>query len=219
MGEEWSGGGGVVHAERRGSAAHHPRCQIPGSQYRRLAQTHTCHKHTHTHTHTHTDSDRKRDHTTPNTSTHKVSHKTSHPHCSHTYTHTHTQIHTHTQHTPTTNTPHTQHTHTHTHTHTPTHKHTHPHTVAKGERGHPTRTRTRVYRVPNMRSERHTKEPGSMAWQPESIFNRSDDHIVTLPSPSGSRPMRFTYTDIPHAYTNHAPPIQSTPHTSASPIY
>ena len=37
------------------------------------------------------------------------------------------------------------------------------HPVAKGERGHPTRTRTRVYRVPNMRSDRHTKEPGSMA--------------------------------------------------------
>ena len=51
--------------------------------------------------------------------------------------------------------------------------------VAKGERGHSTRTRTQVYRVPNMRSDRHTKEPGSMAWQPESIFNRRDDHIVT----------------------------------------
>ena len=94
--------------------------------------------------------------------------------------------------------------------------------VAKGERGHPTRTRTRVYRVPNMRSDRHTKEPGSLAWQPESIFNRRDDHIVTLPSPSGSAPMRFTYTDIPHTYTDHASPIQSTPHThkcftSASP--
>src|SRR4029434_944366 len=51
--------------------------------------------------------------------------------------------------------------------------------VAKGERGHPTRTRTRVYRVPNMHSDCNTKEPGSMAWQPESIFNRRDDHIVT----------------------------------------
>ena len=30
-----------------------------------------------------------------------------------------------------------------------------------------------------MPSDRHTKEPGSMAWQPESIFNRRDDHIVT----------------------------------------
>ena len=85
--------------------------------------------------------------------------------------------------------------------------------VAKGEQGHPTRTQTQVYRMPNMLSDRHTKEPGSMAWQPESIFNRRDDHIVTLPSPSGSAPMRFTYTDIPHAYTNHASPIQSTPHT------
>src|SRR4029434_3642835 len=88
--------------------------------------------------------------------------------------------------------------------------------VAKGERGHPTRTRTRVYRVPNMRSNRHTKEPGSMAWQPESIFIRSDDHIVTLPSPSGSATMRFTHTGISHAYTNHASPIQCTPPTSAS---
>ena len=51
--------------------------------------------------------------------------------------------------------------------------------VAKGERGHPTRTRTRVYRVPNMRSDRHTKEPGSMAWQPEHTFTCRDDHIVT----------------------------------------
>ena len=89
--------------------------------------------------------------------------------------------------------------------------------VAKGEQGHPTRTRTQIYRVPNMLSDRHTKEPGSMAWQPESIFIRSDDHIVTLPSPSGSAPMRFTYTDIPHAYTNHASPIQSTCLCSESP--
>ena len=51
--------------------------------------------------------------------------------------------------------------------------------VAKGEHGHPTRTQTQVYRVPNMLSDRHTKEPGSMAWPPESIFIRSDDHIVT----------------------------------------
>src|SRR4029434_8684066 len=56
-----------------------------------------------------------------------------------------------------------------------------------------------------------------MAWQPESILICRDDHIVTLPSPSGSAPMRFTYTDIPHAYTNHASPIQSTPHASVSP--
>src|SRR4029434_1225560 len=54
--------------------------------------------------------------------------------------------------------------------------------VAKGEQGHPTQTRTQVYRVPNMLSDCHTKEPGSMAWPPESIFIRSDDHIVTLPS-------------------------------------
>src|SRR4029434_9188361 len=47
-----------------------------------------------------------------------------------------------------------------------------------GEHGHPTRTPTRVYRVPNMRSDRHTKEPGSMAWRPEHIFTCRDDHIV-----------------------------------------
>src|SRR4029434_9371188 len=46
--------------------------------------------------------------------------------------------------------------------------------VAKGEQGHPTRTQTQVYRVPNMRSDRHTKELGSMAWQPESIFTCRD---------------------------------------------
>src|SRR4029434_8360552 len=90
--------------------------------------------------------------------------------------------------------------------------------VAKEEHSHPTWTLTRVYRVPYMHSDRHTKEPGSMAWQPESIFNLRDDHIVTLPSPSGSAPMRFTYTDIPHAYTNHASRIQSTPHTRASQV-
>ena len=39
--------------------------------------------------------------------------------------------------------------------------------VAKGERGHPTRTRTRVYRVPNMHPDRNAKESGSMAWQSE----------------------------------------------------
>src|SRR4029434_11062032 len=53
-------------------------------------------------------------------------------------------------------------------------------TIAKGEQGHPTWTRTQVYRVPNMLSDRHTKEPSSVAWQPESIFNRRDDHIVTV---------------------------------------
>lgn len=49
--------------------------------------------------------------------------------------------------------------------------------VAKGERGHPTRTRTRVYSVPNMHSDRNAKEPGSMAWQSELILICSDDHI------------------------------------------
>ena len=91
--------------------------------------------------------------------------------------------------------------------------------VAKGERGHPTRTRTRVYRVPNMHSDRNAKEPGSMAWQSEHILICSDDHIVTLPSPSGSAPLRFTHTGIPRASTNCTSPIQSAPHTSASPIY
>ena len=46
--------------------------------------------------------------------------------------------------------------------------------IAKGERGHPTRTRTRVYRVPNMHSDRNAKEPGSMAWQSEHILICSD---------------------------------------------
>ena len=84
---------------------------------------------------------------------------------------------------------------------------------------HPTRTRTRVYRGPNMHSDRNAKEPGSMAWQSEHILICSDDHIVTLPSPSGSAPLRFTHTGIPRAYTNCTFPIQSAPHTSASPIY
>src|SRR4029434_668166 len=34
--------------------------------------------------------------------------------------------------------------------------------VVKGKRGHPTRTRTRVYRVPNMHPDRNAKEPGSI---------------------------------------------------------
>src|SRR4029434_3618157 len=91
--------------------------------------------------------------------------------------------------------------------------------VAKGERGDPTWTRTRVYRVPNMHSDRNAKEPGSMAWQSEHKLICSDDHIVTLPSPSGSAPLRFTHTGIPCAPTNCTFPIQSAPHTSGSPIY
>ena len=90
--------------------------------------------------------------------------------------------------------------------------------VAKGERGHPTRTRTQVYRVPNMHSDRNAKEPGSMAWQSEHILICSDDHIITRPSPSGSAPLCFTQTGIPCASTNCTSPIQSTPHTRASQV-
>ena len=77
----------------------------------------------------------------------------------------------------------------------------------------------RVYRVPNMHSDRNAKEPGSMAWQSEHILISSDDHIVTLSSPSRSAPLRFTHTGIPRASTNCTFPIQSAPHTSASHIY
>ena len=90
--------------------------------------------------------------------------------------------------------------------------------VAKGEQGHPTRTRTQVYRVPNMLSDRHTKEPGSMAWQPESIFNRRDDHIVTLPSPSGSAPMRFTYRHPSRIHQSCFSHPEHPKHTSASQV-
>ena len=38
-----------------------------------------------------------------------------------------------------------------------------------------------------MHSDRNAKEPGSMAWQSEHILICSDDHIVTLPSPSVKR--------------------------------
>src|SRR4029434_4574227 len=51
-----------------------------------------------------------------------------------------------------------------------------------------------------------------MAWQSEQILICIDDHIITLPSPSGSAPMRFTHTGIPCASTNRTSPIQSTPH-------
>src|SRR4029434_4368290 len=91
--------------------------------------------------------------------------------------------------------------------------------VAKVERGHPTRIRYRVYRVPNMHSDHKAKELISMAWQSEHILICSDDHIVILPSPSGSAPLRFTHTGIPRASTNRTSPIQSAPHTIASPIY
>src|SRR4029434_10181917 len=64
-----------------------------------------------------------------------------------------------------------------------------------------------------MHSDHNAKEPGSLVWQSEHKLICSDDHTVTLPSPSGSAPMRCTYTEIPHAYTQHASPIQSTPQT------
>src|SRR4029434_5106855 len=70
-----------------------------------------------------------------------------------------------------------------------------------------------------MHSDCNAKEPGSLVWQSEHKLICSDDHIVTLPSPSGSAPLRFTHTGIPRAYTNCTSPIQSAPHTSASPIY
>src|SRR4029434_5762629 len=50
--------------------------------------------------------------------------------------------------------------------------------VVRGEHGHPTQNRTRVYRVPNMHSDRNAKEPGSMAWQSEHILICSDDHTA-----------------------------------------
>src|SRR4029434_742101 len=74
--------------------------------------------------------------------------------------------------------------------------------VAKGERGDPTWTRTRVYRVPNMHTDRNAKESGSMAWQSEHKLICSDDHIVTLPSPSGRAPLRFTHS---HSSCIHQP--------------
>src|SRR4029434_6943742 len=44
-----------------------------------------------------------------------------------------------------------------------------------------------------MHSDHNAKEPGSFVWQSEHILMCSDDHIVTLPSPSGSAPSRFTH--------------------------
>src|SRR4029434_3816962 len=70
-----------------------------------------------------------------------------------------------------------------------------------------------------MHSDCNAKEPGLMAWQSEYILICSDDHIVILPSPLGSAPLRFSQTDIPRAATNCTSPNQSAPHTSASPIY
>src|SRR4029434_5782141 len=46
--------------------------------------------------------------------------------------------------------------------------------VAKGERGHPTWIYTWVYRVPNMHSDCHTNEPGSIVWQSEHTLICSD---------------------------------------------
>src|SRR4029434_1740481 len=50
--------------------------------------------------------------------------------------------------------------------------------VVRGEHGHPTQNRTRVYRVPNMHSDRNAKEPGSMAWQSEPLLIRSGAHTA-----------------------------------------
>src|SRR4029434_2062181 len=64
-----------------------------------------------------------------------------------------------------------------------------------------------------MHSGRHAKQPCSMAWQSEHTLICSDDHIIT------HAPLRFTHTGIPCASSYCTSPIQSTPHTSASPIY
>src|SRR4029434_10568698 len=73
--------------------------------------------------------------------------------------------------------------------------------------------------VPNMHSDRNAKEPGSLVWQSEHKLICSDDHTVTLPSLSGSAPLRFMHKGIPRASTTCTSPIQSAPDTSASPIY
>src|SRR4029434_494582 len=64
-----------------------------------------------------------------------------------------------------------------------------------------------------MHSGRHAKQPCSMAWQSEHTLICSDDHIITHAH------LHFTHTGIPCASTYCTSPIQSTPHTSASPIY
>ena len=53
--------------------------------------------------------------------------------------------------------------------------------VAKRECGHPTRTRTRVYRVPNMHSDHNAKDPGSLLWQSEQILMCSDGTLSQCP--------------------------------------
>src|SRR4029434_10571628 len=66
------------------------------------------------------------------------------------------------------------------------------HDVAKGERGHPTRTRTRVYRVPNMHSDRNAKEHGSQSTY-SSVVTITSSHCPHLreAQPCASRTQAF----------------------------
>ena len=91
-------------------------------------------------------------------------------------------------------------------------------TVAKGEHSHPYRTLTRVYRVPNMHSDRHAKEPRSMAWQSVYIFICSDSTSSHCPHLREAHPC----ASRTQAFLAHPPTVllpSRAPHTSASPIY
>src|SRR4029434_5274291 len=78
--------------------------------------------------------------------------------------------------------------------------------VAKGERGHPTWIYTWVYRVPNMHSDCHTNEPGSIVWQSEHTLICSDGTSSHCPPP-----LRFMHIGIPRASTNRTSRVQSAP--------
>ena len=68
----------------------------------------------------------------------------------------------------------------------------------------------RVYRVPNLHSDRNAEEPGAMACQPEHILMRS----AGTPShcPSGSVPMHFTNTGTGTCTLSAVRPDQSQAH-------
>src|SRR4029434_3631028 len=74
-----------------------------------------------------------------------------------------------------------------------------------GEHGHPTRTWTGVYRLPNMHSDCNAKEPGSLVWQSEHILMCSDGISSHCPH------LREAHRGIPRASTVLLP--SRMPHT------
>src|SRR4029434_1700888 len=86
------------------------------------------------------------------------------------------------------------------------------HDVAKRERGHPTRTRTRVYRVPNMHSDCNAKEHGSQSTYSSVVtalrhaalpFGKSTHVHHAHRHPSRITQPYFSHPRVPHTLVLH----------------